>query len=57
MNQCYIIKVQEDELGMKRAFKEAAKARTRGYKPSFDLRHIKDSKTKVELMRKISNID
>ena len=55
-NNQQVIKVSEDELGIKRAYKEAIEARKKGVKLAFDLTHIKDGKTKVEIIKLMNSI-
>jgi hypothetical protein len=56
MEQPFVIKVDPSEFGLKRARKEADKAKRKGKKVAFDLRHIKDIELKKEIIKILAGI-
>lgn len=55
-NDTIVIKLEANELSIRRAEKEAEKARLKGQKVAFDLTGIKDTVTIRELIKHFSGI-
>lgn len=57
MNERLVIKVSDNELSIRRAGKEAAEAEKGGIQVAFDLRNIKDTKMKREIIKYLSTVE
>ena len=51
-----VVKVEDNEFSIKRAYKEATEAKKRGVKVAFDLRGIQDGIKKRELIKYFSGL-